>query len=102
MDLAQTPLEEIRNLKLALSRLLESEGWATLVHVLGGQIEARRAALVEHPMAKFDDMLELAKLRGELVAMQIMVGLPQFLIDEFALEVKKREEEDARGSGTVN
>lgn len=87
---------------MALSRLLESEGWATLVRVMEGQIGARRAALVEHPIAKLDDALELAKLRGELVAMQIMAGLPQFLVDELSLEVKKREEEDARGTGSTN
>lgn len=92
------PLEDLQNLKLALSRLLDSEGWKAFGMVIQGQIRARRVALIETRISRLDDCLEMARLQGELAGLQAVRGLPEAILEEVSIEVERRLN-DARGNG---
>lgn len=90
------PLEDLRTLKLDLSRLLDSRGWQAFCSILQGQIRARRAALVETRLGRLDDCFELVRMQGELAGLQAIKGLPEAIIEELKFEIERREQDVGR------
>lgn len=88
------PLEDLHDLKLDLSRLLDSSGWRAICSVVQGQIRARRAALIESAVSSMDDCFRIARLQGELAGLQAVRVLPEALIDELAFELEHRKSKE--------
>lgn len=93
------PLEDLHDLKLDLSRLLDSSGWKAVCQIVQGQIRARRVALIENAVNSLDDCFRLARLQGELAGLQAARVLPEALVEELAFEIETRKAKEGASHG---
>lgn len=91
--------------KRGLKALLESTGWSILVATMQDQVKARIEALVLSPLKTSDEVYQQEFSKGEISALQLVLRLPELLMDEVAFAEatagEQENEDDESDSDTT-
>lgn len=94
IDFEELDFDQARNVKQSLENLIDSPGWAIIVQFIESRTEIRNKALVETIPENVEQMVRMARLKGQTEELSQFPSYVGQLLNDVTEELRRIQDEE--------